>query len=200
MGGTTPTNVGMVASRSSKRRGLSVEAARSCSSDGRRKAIRIGLSEASPRWAGCGAVLELKPIADGIRCDATQFAGRMPLSMDDVGVDLVSVSGRKLGGSMGVGALIGTRRSLARLAPVIHGGGHERGLRLGSLNVHGIVGFGEAAALAVEVRAEESIRLANWFQSLRGDESRCRTAPLADPIDADWRSGATATLPMAASL
>jgi len=93
-------------------------------------------------------------------CDATQFAGRMPLSMDDVGVDLVSVSAHKLGGPMGVGALIGTRRSLARLAPVIHGGGHERGLRSGSLNVPGIVGFGEAAALAVEVRAEESIRLA----------------------------------------
>ena len=93
-------------------------------------------------------------------CDAAQFAGRMPLSMDDVGVDLVSVSGHKLGGPMGVGALIGTRRSLARLSPVIHGGGHERGLRSGSLNVPGIVGFGEAAALAVEARAEESIRLA----------------------------------------
>ncbi|MDE2982711.1 MAG: cysteine desulfurase family protein [Gemmatimonadota bacterium] len=93
-------------------------------------------------------------------CDATQFVGRIPLSMDDVGIDLVSVSGHKLGGPMGVGALIGTRQALGQLTPVIHGGGHERGLRSGSLNVPGIIGFGEAATLAVEARAEESIRLA----------------------------------------
>jgi len=115
-------------------------------------------------------IAEVADLAHGVgslfHCDATQFVGRMPLSMDDVGVDLVSVSGHKLGGPMGVGALIGTRRSLARLAPVIHGGGHERGLRSGSLNVPGIVGFGEAAALAVEVRAEESIRLARLRDSL----------------------------------
>ena len=93
-------------------------------------------------------------------CDATQFVGRMPLSAEDVGTDLVSVSAHKLGGPMGVGALIGTRQALARLQPVIHGGGHERGLRSGSLNVPGIVGFGEAAAIAVAERAAESVRLA----------------------------------------
>ena len=86
-------------------------------------------------------------------CDATQFVGRMPLSAEDVGTDLVSVSAHKLGGPMGVGALIGTRQALARLQAVIHGGGHERGLRSGSLNVPGIVGFGEAAAIAADERA-----------------------------------------------
>ena len=91
----------------------------------------------------------------------TQFVGRMPLSAEDVGTDLVSVSAHKLGGPMGVGALIGTRQALARLQPIIHGGGHERGLRSGSLNVPGIVGFGEAAAIAVEERARESVRLAS---------------------------------------
>ena len=92
-------------------------------------------------------------------CDATQFVSRMPLCARDVGADLVSVSGHKLGGPMGTGALIGTRRALAALEPVIHGGGHERGIRSGSLNVPGIVGFGKAAAIAVDERAQEAIRL-----------------------------------------
>ena len=93
-------------------------------------------------------------------CDATQFVGRIALRVQDVGTDLVSVSAHKLGGPMGVGALIGTRQALARLQPMILGGGHERGLRSGSLNVPGIVGFGEAAVIAVNERAEESMRLA----------------------------------------
>lgn len=92
-------------------------------------------------------------------CDATQFVGRMPMCARDVGADLVSVSGHKLGGPMGTGALIGTRRALAGLEPVIHGGSHERGLRSGSLNVPGIVGFGEAAAIAVDERVQEAIRM-----------------------------------------
>ncbi|WP_420450054.1 cysteine desulfurase family protein [Candidatus Palauibacter sp.] len=94
-------------------------------------------------------------------CDATQFVGRMPLNAEDVGTDLVSVSAHKLGGPMGVGALIGTQRALACLEPVIHGGGHERGLRSGSLNVPGIVGFGQAAAIATAERAHESILVTN---------------------------------------
>ena len=101
-------------------------------------------------------------------CDATQFAGRVPLVMDDFGIDLVSVSAHKLGGPMGVGALIGTRRALAGLDPVIHGGGHERGLRSGSLNVPGIVGFGEAAWLAALERAAEAGRVTQLRDSLTG--------------------------------
>lgn len=99
-------------------------------------------------------------------CDATQFVGRMPLSAEEVGADLISVSAHKLGGPMGVGALIGTREALARLQPAIHGGGHERGLRSGSLNVPGIVGFGEAAAIAADERAEEAVRLAKLRNEL----------------------------------
>ena len=93
-------------------------------------------------------------------CDATQFVGRIPLSAEDVGADLVSVSGHKLGGPMGIGALIATRRAQARLRPVVRGGGHERGLRSGSLNVPGILGFGTAAAIAVAERVHESVRVA----------------------------------------
>lgn len=120
----------------------------------------------------------LNPIADiaGLarangslyHCDATQFAGRLPLAMDDVGIDLVSVSAHKLGGPMGVGALIGSRRAVGGLAPVIHGGGHERGLRSGSLNVPGIVGFGEAASLASLERMAEARRVAELRDHLTG--------------------------------
>lgn len=93
-----------------------------------------------------------------VHCDATQLAGRLPFHMGEAGVDLVSVSGHKMCGPGGAGALIGTRRSLPKLRPVIHGGGHERGLRSGSLNVAGIVGLGAAARLALEERGPESER------------------------------------------
>ncbi len=59
-------------------------------------------------------------------CDATQFAGRMPLAMEDTGIDLVSLSAHKLGGPMGVGALIGTRRALARLEVTVIFVGHSK--------------------------------------------------------------------------
>ena len=93
-------------------------------------------------------------------CDATQLVGRLPFDIDQVGADLVSVSSHKICGPTGVGALVGTRHSLRRLHPIIHGGGHERGLRSGSLNVAGIVGFGAAARIATEERISESARVA----------------------------------------
>jgi cysteine desulfurase len=89
-------------------------------------------------------------------CDATQMVGRLAFDMDEIGVDLVSVSSHKICGPGGVGALVGTRQSLRQLKPIIHGGGHEHGLRSGSLNVAGIVGFGAAARLATEERANEA--------------------------------------------
>ncbi len=92
-------------------------------------------------------------------CDATQMAGRMAFDMEALGADLVSISGHKICGPGGVGALVGTRHALAQLAPVIHGGGHERGLRSGSLNVAGIVGLGAAARIAVDERVSESARV-----------------------------------------
>ncbi len=92
-------------------------------------------------------------------CDATQMAGRMPFDMAALGADLVSVSGHKICGPAGVGALVGTRHALARLSPLIHGGGHERGLRSGSLNVAGIVGLGAAAHIATDEREPESARV-----------------------------------------
>ncbi|WP_419925556.1 cysteine desulfurase family protein [Candidatus Poriferisocius sp.] len=108
------------------------------------------LDEVAERTASVGAVFH---------CDATQMLGRLPLSLGDVGIDLLSMSGHKICGPGGVGALVATRHSLARLRPVIHGGGHERGLRSGSLNVVGIGGLGMAAELAAEERDAESARV-----------------------------------------
>ena len=93
-------------------------------------------------------------------CDATQSVGRLPFNLEQIGADLVSVSSHKICGPTGVGALVGTRRGLRRLRPIIHGGGHEQGLRSGSLNVAGIVGFGAAARIATKERTSESARAA----------------------------------------
>ena len=92
-------------------------------------------------------------------CDATQMAGRLPFDMEALGADLVSLSGHKICGPGGVGALVGTRHSLRQLEALLHGGGHERGLRSGSLNVAGIVGLGAAARIAVDERDSESARV-----------------------------------------
>ena len=92
-------------------------------------------------------------------CDTTQLVGRLPFDMAVAGSDLVSLSGHKICGPAGVGALVGTTAALRRLAPVIEGGGHERGLRSGSLNVAGIVGLGAAARIAAAERSTESARV-----------------------------------------
>lgn len=83
-----------------------------------------------------------------LHCDATQWLGRLPWSMGAAGVDAVSLSGHKMCGPQGVGALVARRPLLRQLRPTIVGGGHEDGLRSGSYNVAGIVGLGIAAALA----------------------------------------------------
>ena len=113
-----------------------------------------------------GVLNPVSEIAERVRttgalfhCDATQMAGRLPFDTEELGADLVSVSGHKICGPGGVGALVGARHALQRVAPVIHGGGHERGLRSGSLNVGGIVGLGAAARIAADERESESARV-----------------------------------------
>ena len=99
-------------------------------------------------------------------CDATQHAGRLPFDLDAIGADLVSVSSHKICGPTGAGALVGARAGLKRLRPLLHGGGHERGLRSGSLNVAGIVGFGAAARIAAEERVAEARRVSQLRDTL----------------------------------
>lgn len=92
--------------------------------------------------------------------DAAQAAGKVPLDVDAMGVDLMSLSAHKMYGPKGVGALYVRRKPRVRLSPIIDGGGHERGMRSGTLNVPGIVGMGFAAELARAEMATESPRLA----------------------------------------
>jgi cysteine desulfurase len=92
--------------------------------------------------------------------DATQAYGKIPIDVDAMSIDLLSMSAHKIYGPKGVGALyVRRRKPRVRLAPQIHGGGHERGNRSGTLNVPSIVGFGEAVRLARESMAEESARI-----------------------------------------
>ena len=96
--------------------------------------------------------------------DATQAFGKIPLDVKEMGIDLLSCSGHKIYGPKGVGALYVRRRGpRVRLAAQMHGGGHERGMRSGTLNVPGIVGMGTAAELA----REEMDREARHLQALR---------------------------------
>ena len=93
--------------------------------------------------------------------DAVQALGKVPLDVHGLGLDLVSLSAHKLCGPKGVGALfVRAVNPRVRLAPLLFGGGHERGLRPGTLDVPGIVGFGAAADLAREEGEAETRRVA----------------------------------------
>ena len=93
--------------------------------------------------------------------DACQTFGKIPIDVEAMGIDLLTCSGHKIHGPKGVGAMyVRRRRPRVRCAPVIHGGGHERGMRSGTLNVPGIVGMGKAAELCRLHMETESARLA----------------------------------------
>lgn len=92
--------------------------------------------------------------------DATQAAGKIPMDVERWQLDLASLSGHKIYGPKGVGALYVRSNPKVTLGCQQHGGGHERGMRSGTLNVPGIVGLGKAAEIAAAEMAEESVRLA----------------------------------------
>jgi cysteine desulfurase len=92
--------------------------------------------------------------------DAVQAAGKVPFDVNRSTVDMASLTAHKMYGPKGVGALFVRRRNpRVLLTPIIDGGGHERGMRSGTLNVPGIVGFGKAAAICREGLTTESARL-----------------------------------------
>ena len=100
--------------------------------------------------------------------DAVQAFGKIPVDVEAMNIDLMSISAHKIYGPKGIGALyVRRRRPRVRLAPQIHGGGHERGNRSGTLNVTGIVGFGYAAKLARESMVTESARILELREHLR---------------------------------
>ena len=93
-------------------------------------------------------------------CDAAQAAGKIPIDVKALGIDLLSISAHKLYGPKGQGALyVSRRRPAIRLAPLQEGGGQERGIRSGTLNVPGIVGLGTACELAASEMQGEAERL-----------------------------------------
>ena len=91
--------------------------------------------------------------------DAAQAVGKVPIDLRALPVDLMSFSAHKIYGPKGIGALYVRRRPRVHLTPLIHGGGHERGLRSGTLPTHQIVGMGEAYRLAGELMAGENERI-----------------------------------------
>lgn len=108
--------------------------------------------------AAIGAVCRERGVP--LHCDATQAVGRIPVDVEQLQVDLLSFSAHKIYGPKGIGALYVRRRPPLRLEPQIDGGGQEHGLRSGTLNVPGIVGFAAAIELAIAEMPAESVRLA----------------------------------------
>jgi len=95
--------------------------------------------------------------------DAAQVAGHIPIDVEAMNIDLMSISAHKIYGPKGIGAIYVRRRNpKAKVAPIIFGGGHERGLRSGTLNVPGIVGFGKALEIAEKEMKKENERLRKW--------------------------------------
>ena len=108
--------------------------------------------------AQIGAIAKEKGVL--FHTDGVQAVGKVPFNVNDLKVDMVSVSAHKMYGPKGVGALYVRRRNpRVLLAPIIDGGGHERGMRSGTLNVPGIVGFGRAAELCLQEMGSDGDRL-----------------------------------------
>ena len=118
-----------------------------------------------------GTIQPIRTIADlahahgaAVHCDAVQSLGRIPVNVDHLGVDLLAISGHKLGGPNGVGALYA--RKGTQLAAMLVGGSHERERRAGTENMPGIAGFARAVEIAVETQPAESQRLTDLKMSL----------------------------------
>ena len=100
--------------------------------------------------------------------DACQTFGKVPIDVQAMGIDLLTLSGHKIYGPKGVGAVyVRRQRPRVRCEPIIHGGGHERGMRSGTLNVPGIVGLGKAAELCGQHMEAEAARLTALRERLK---------------------------------
>ena len=128
------------------------------------KTILISIMLANNEIGTINPVKEIGKIAKekGIlfHCDATQGVGKIPVDVQDMGIDLMSFSAHKIYGPKGVGALyVRKKNPRVRIAAQMDGGGHERGMRSGTLPVPLIVGFGKACELCEQEMAKEAARL-----------------------------------------
>jgi cysteine desulfurase len=115
-------------------------------------------------------------------CDASQAVGKIPIRFDDWGITLLSISAHKFYGPQGVGALV-VRRGYP-LEPLFYGGGHQKGLRSGTLNLPGIVGLGEACRLrSIEMETDE--------EEVRKKRDRLQTVASTENSQScrQWRPG-----------
>jgi cysteine desulfurase len=136
------------------------------------KTILISVMLANNEIGTINPVREIGKVAKekGIifHCDATQGVGKIPVNVQEMGIDLMSFSAHKIYGPKGIGALYVRRKApRVRLEPMIHGGGHERGMRSGTLPVPLIVGFGKACELCEQEMATESVRIAKMRDRLQ---------------------------------
>ncbi len=136
------------------------------------KTILISIMYANNEIGVVQPIAELGKIAKArgvlLHTDATQAVGKVPVNVIKDNVDLMSLSGHKMYGPKGVGALYVRRKSpRVQITAQMDGGGHERGMRSGTLNVPGIVGLGEACALCQAEMPEESKRMAFLRDKLR---------------------------------
>lgn len=116
--------------------------------------------------AAIGKVAKEKGVL--FHCDATQGVGKIPVNVQEMGIDLMSFTGHKIYGPKGVGALYVRRKApRVRLEAMMYGGGHERGMRSGTLPVPLIVGFGKACELCEQEMSTESVRMAKMRDRLQ---------------------------------
>jgi cysteine desulfurase len=135
-----------------------------------------------------GAAIKAKNPKTLFHIDAVQGAGKVPFDVEKAKADLVAVTAHKMYGPKGVGALWVRRKPRVRIDPIIDGGGHERGMRSGTLAVPLIVGFGKAAELAKEEMGAEAIRLAALRDRLfRNITSRLTETYVNGSLDAAHR-------------
>lgn len=103
-------------------------------------------------------------------CDATQAVGKIPIDVDALGIDLLCMSGHKMYGPKGVGALyVRQRMNRVKLSALIHGGGHEKGLRSGTLNVPSIVAFGKACKISKQEMKQDAERISTLKNELENE-------------------------------
>jgi cysteine desulfurase len=102
--------------------------------------------------------------------DATQAAGKIEIDVDALGIDLLCMSGHKMYASKGIGALyIRQRMNRVKLSPIIHGGGHEKGLRSGTLNVPGIVALGKTCEISQQEMKQDAERISSLRDELENE-------------------------------
>jgi cysteine desulfurase len=137
------------------------------------KTILISLMYANNEIGVLQPIAEIGKLAKSkgvlLHTDATQAVGKVPVNVIKDNIDLMSLSGHKMYGPKGVGALYVRRKGpRVQLTSQMDGGGHERGMRSGTLNVPGIVGLGAACELCGREMAEESVRLRGLRDYLKG--------------------------------